>query len=101
MRLRQPGGSGPRIYIHQEKGSPVQSQSHIMTDSQLISMSWCLCNDHHRETPFYKTVYTYKSLGRTIMNLHFNFSTDEIILWHAGLLIIYRHYSFSEVKQMK
>jgi hypothetical protein len=27
-RLPQPGGSGPRIYIHQEQGGPVMSPKH-------------------------------------------------------------------------
>jgi hypothetical protein len=49
-RLPQPGGLGPRIYIPQEQdgpvippgtGFPLTSQSHIATDGQSISKSWC------------------------------------------------------------
>jgi hypothetical protein len=38
MRLCQPGGPGPHIYIPQEH---IRSRSHIMTDSQSASQSWC------------------------------------------------------------
>jgi hypothetical protein len=44
--LPQPGGparaSSPYIlYILQQQDGPVQSQSHVTTDDQSISMSWC------------------------------------------------------------
>jgi hypothetical protein len=64
LRLPQPGGPGSRIYIPQEQGGPVtppgtgfplrrllrlaelrskvKSQSHVITNGQSISMSWCL-----------------------------------------------------------
>jgi hypothetical protein len=42
ITLSQPGGPGPRMYIPQEQNGPVQSQSHVTTDGQSISMSWCL-----------------------------------------------------------
>jgi hypothetical protein len=42
----QPRGRGPRIYILQEQDGPakvrVKCQSHVTTDGQSISMSWCL-----------------------------------------------------------
>jgi hypothetical protein len=52
LRLPQPGGLSSCIYIPQAQGSPdippgtglssqSQSQSHIATDSQSVSMSWC------------------------------------------------------------
>jgi hypothetical protein len=30
------------MYIPEEQDGPVQSQSHVTTDGQSISMSWCL-----------------------------------------------------------
>jgi hypothetical protein len=46
LRLSQPRGPGPRIYILHEQGGPVispgtQSQSYITTDSQSASLSSC------------------------------------------------------------
>jgi hypothetical protein len=52
LRLPQPGGPGPCIYIPQEQGGPIippgtgllslltQSQSHVTTDGQSASLSW-------------------------------------------------------------
>jgi hypothetical protein len=50
LSLPLPGGTGPCIYSLQEYDGPVQSQvnvkvksqSHVTTDGQSISMSWCL-----------------------------------------------------------
>jgi hypothetical protein len=42
LALPQPGGPGPPIYILQEQDGPVQSQSHVRTDGQSLSMSCCL-----------------------------------------------------------
>jgi hypothetical protein len=39
--IPQFGRPGLRIYIPQEQGGPVQSQSHVTTNSQSNSMSWC------------------------------------------------------------
>jgi hypothetical protein len=36
LRLPQPGGPGPRIYIPQEQGGPVKSQTHVTTDGQSV-----------------------------------------------------------------
>jgi hypothetical protein len=40
LTLPQPGRAGPRIYITQGQDGPVKS--HVTTDGQSISMSWCL-----------------------------------------------------------
>jgi hypothetical protein len=36
-RLRQPGGSGPHIYIHQEQGGPVRHSSNVELSTNNIS----------------------------------------------------------------
>jgi hypothetical protein len=37
----QSGGRSPHIYIFQEQDRPVKSHSHVTTDFQSVSMSWC------------------------------------------------------------
>jgi hypothetical protein len=39
--LPQPEMPGPRTHIPHAEGGPVQNQSHVTTDGQSVSMSWC------------------------------------------------------------